>query len=132
MRDLIDLLREAEDHETPDDLSWTNRLQSACDDAQVGFHYEEGGCWGMALALRDTFAKMGMRPSLQVGEEFVHAAVEVDGILYDWQGRCQMENSREVTQREFLRLVVSNGCRDDLLPDYEEAKAIIANAITPE
>lgn len=64
-------------------LAFTTRLQEAMDNMEVGFHFEDGGCWGMALALRE---KIG--GELLLRKDFVHVYVCVDGQLYDWRGQA--------------------------------------------
>jgi hypothetical protein len=59
----------------------------AVERAEAGFHFEEGGCWAMSVALAERFAQLGAAPVLRYkGEGFVHAWVEVDGVGYDHQG----------------------------------------------
>lgn len=60
-------------------------LQAAAENAHAGWHFEEGGCWGMALALHDA---MGGEIVVR-HDSFVHAYVQKDGVLYDWQGACR-------------------------------------------
>ena len=52
----------------------------------VDFYFEEGGCWGMALALYRMFKKQGKDPRYCLGKTFVHAFVECDGKFYDSDG----------------------------------------------
>ena len=39
-------------------LDFLDRLTDGCSAAGAGFYFEEGGCWGMALALHDAEARL--------------------------------------------------------------------------
>ncbi|VTU42514.1 MULTISPECIES: hypothetical protein [unclassified Variovorax] len=59
----------------------------AVEHAEAGFHFEEGGCWAMAVALYERFTLLGAAPVLRYrADGFTHAWVEVDGVGYDHQG----------------------------------------------
>jgi hypothetical protein len=59
----------------------------AIEAAQVGFHFEEGGCWGMARALQDRFAQAGLQARIRYKPTgFVHCWVESHGVAFDYRG----------------------------------------------
>lgn len=69
------------------EMSFVDHLQDAVEATEAGFHYEEGGCWGMALALYDAFQALGKHPQLMIATgHFAHAMVQVDDQLYDYRG----------------------------------------------
>jgi hypothetical protein len=54
---------------------------------QVGFHFEEGGCWGMARALHDQFSLAGVIAEVRYSDSgFVHAWVHAAGRNFDYRG----------------------------------------------
>ena len=62
-------------------------LAEAVEAAQVGFYFEEGGCWGMAEALFTKLSAAGLKPQLVFRPTgFVHAWVMLDGVHLDWRG----------------------------------------------
>lgn len=73
---------------TPFDVrSFDQAMQEAVGKAQVGFYFEEGGCWGMAEALFTELSARGLRPQLMWRPSgFVHAWVHVQGHNIDWRG----------------------------------------------
>lgn len=63
-------------------------MLDAVGQAQVGFHFEEGGCWGMAAALHEQLTAAGVVCSLRYEPEgFVHAWVDLAGTGFDYQGK---------------------------------------------
>lgn len=79
-------------------------LQDAVDDAEVGFHFEEGGCWGMALALK---AVLG--GDLVLRDGFTHAYVRVGSDTFDWQGASTFAGGHVVGRVELLRAALDSG-----------------------
>src|SRR3954471_24089543 len=68
-------------------LAFTDHLQDAVEASGAGWHFEEGGCWGMALALYDAFKSLGEHPQLMLQtDDFTHALVLVGGQLFDYNG----------------------------------------------
>lgn len=62
-------------------------MQEAVEQAQVGFYFEEGGCWAMAEALFTALRERGLQPQLMWRPtDFVHAWVHVQGHNLDWRG----------------------------------------------
>lgn len=62
-------------------------LYEATEAAQVGFRFEEGGCWGMAEALFLEFQARGFQVQLMhQPESFVHAWVRLGALHLDWTG----------------------------------------------
>lgn len=62
-------------------------LFEATEAAQVGFRFEEGGCWGMAEALFLEFQERGFQVQLMYQPEgFVHAWVRLGALHLDWTG----------------------------------------------
>lgn len=81
---------------------FADHMSDACEFGEAGFHFEEGGCWGMALALYDFFMKIGETPQLVVQPNLTHAMVEVSGILYDHRGVSYSELPIEKITRDQL------------------------------
>lgn len=55
---------------------------------QAGFFFEEGGCWGFALALHGYLIGLGLRPQIVYQTGWMHAYVLVDNIYLDYRGAC--------------------------------------------
>lgn len=66
--------------------AYLDRLQALCDAQGAGFHFEEGGCWGMALALHATLTADGHPAELVVFTPDVHAVVRVGPWMADYRG----------------------------------------------
>lgn len=65
-------------------------IGAAVEAAQVGFYFEEGGCWGMAEALFTRFQSEGLSPRLVYRPHgFVHAWVMLGDLNLDWRGVFQ-------------------------------------------
>ena len=113
-------------------ISFDDHMIDAVSNAEMGFYFEEGGCWGMALALFDYFVQEGENPRLVVQEKFVHAMVEVDGAFYDHQGQIARPSLPIIycDQNEFIDIAEQNGLSvDEVQSDRELASEIIANAV---
>lgn len=62
-------------------------LPDAIQDAGAGFHFEEGGCWAFAVAMKKILDDLGIRSSIRVLDgKFRHAMVKVGDTLIDHQG----------------------------------------------
>lgn len=89
---------------------FTDHLIDAVSAAEAGFHFEEGGCFGMALALADAFRADGLDPELVLMRGATHAMVRVDGALYDHQGRVPVSPVvRVVTEFELRQAAAMAG-----------------------
>lgn len=111
-------------------------LMEAVNDAQVGFLFEEGGCWGMALALHQMLTEAGHHVVFAVQTEgFMHAWVVVDGKTHlDWQGqRISVPASFQVIDQEprFREVAMTTGgCQvEDLLATEAQAADIVSRAL---
>jgi hypothetical protein len=111
------------DHSVPLDCFAVN-LQAAADQAEAGWYFEEGGCWGMALALR---AALG--GEIVVRDGFTHAYVRAQGKTYDWQGESTFTGGRVVTRDQLVQEAIRNGCSaEGLDADTAWADQIIESA----
>lgn len=112
-------------------LSW---IQDACNDHGAGFHFEEGGCWGMALALSEDLQRVGVAHQVMVRTDgFAHAMIEIDGALYDYKGLCVNQSFDVLTPVSDLQALVSlakefGASDDDLQRDRAWAATIIGSA----
>ena len=87
------------------DLTFAPYLREACDQGEMGFYFEEGGCWGMALALNDAIGG-----ELILRDDFVHVYVRVNGKLFDWQGEAApVANGQVITREELLLKAAAYG-----------------------
>src|SRR3989344_5316262 len=107
------------------DLRFMSELQQCGDRFEAGFHFEEGGCWGMALALQEAVGgELFMRDG-----EFVHVYCRLEGQLYDWQGTAPAAPGRVIDREALLALAAVNGVdKETLQADYEWAHQIIQAA----
>jgi hypothetical protein len=62
-------------------------MSEACERAEAGFYFEEGGCFGMAIALHATLTAAGVDARLGVTTDFIHAYAVAHGHLYDYRGK---------------------------------------------
>ncbi len=63
-------------------------LPLANDRMEAGFFFEEGGCWGFALALHGYLTGLGLQPQIVYQTGWMHAYVFVDNIYLDYRGAC--------------------------------------------
>jgi hypothetical protein len=124
MRHWIDLLENAR---YP---SWIDHLLDAVNAAQVGFHFEEGGCWGMAQALHEALpgSEIIVICDPRSGEPS-HGMVRLGDVYVDWTGAHRQPWDgplRVVTPEELAD--VAEFCVCDIRTDYAEARSLIENA----
>lgn len=82
-------------------------LPKACEQMYAGFHFEEGGCWGMALALEKTLKQQGQPCTIWVRPmDFVHAMVDIEGQLIDYSGLCIQQGRENIARAESRQAVV--------------------------
>ena len=53
---------------------------------EAGFFFEEGGCWGFALALHEVLSSQGRQAQIVLQKGWAHAFVRVEGVLVDYTG----------------------------------------------
>ncbi|CAN7770114.1 hypothetical protein LJR290_007479 [Variovorax sp. LjRoot290] len=111
------------DHAVPL-ASFAANMQAAADQSQAGWYFEEGGCWGMALALRSALGG-----EIVLRDDFLHAYVRADGKTYAWQGESTFAGGRVVTRDQLVQEALGNGCaREQLDADTDWADQIIERA----
>lgn len=109
---------------------FTKHLSDACTYAQAGFHFEEGGCFGMAAALYEAFVDDGYVPKIMAMDSICHMLVEVNGTLYDHQGIVRSTPKVHEVRADALAVhAVANGRSvDEFEADRNWARDIIAQA----
>lgn len=107
-----------------------SHLVDACTYAEAGFHFEEGGCFAMAEALHGAFLADGKNPRLKYAKDFVHVMVEVDGSLFDHQGRVFTPQKTVDIHIDDLRVLAAQHGQsmETLEGDKVWAEEIIENA----
>lgn len=108
-------------------------VQQAVENAEVGFHFEEGGCWGFAAALFEHLQVLGLHPHMEYQPTgFVHAWVRVGADRFDHQGVMRAPaSSKPVSSVDDMRqLALANGIdADAFYADVSQAKEIIQSAL---
>lgn len=108
-------------------------IPNAVCNAEAGFYYEEGGCWGFAAALFDLFTSAGILCEIQYrGTGFVHAVVAALGLHWDHQGAGAVNQSFEsVDSIDALETLARTFgvSSDDFAADRDAASSILRNAI---
>ncbi|VTU44226.1 hypothetical protein [Variovorax sp. RA8] len=105
---------------------FVEHLQAASDQAEAGWHFEEDGCWGMALALRTA---LGPGSEIVLRDGFTHAYVRAGGRTFDWQGESDFTGGRVVTRDQLITEALAHGCSAEQLDaDSEWADQIIERA----
>lgn len=111
-----------------------DQLQEICAINEVGFHFEEGGCWGMALALHERLTHQGFVPQIHVEtHRFVHAFVAVGNWSADYRGVSAFvpsETMKLCSPLELLSLAIScHGCSEEAIRgDQSHATEMIVAA----
>ena len=111
-------------------MSYLDCLSEACGLSQVGFHFEEGGCFAMAVAIHDALLEDGHEPRLAFDRSAAHAFAEADLDLYDHQGRRHTRAGIEYVTRDGMRdLALSSGhSEEDFEIDLRDAMEIVGSA----
>jgi hypothetical protein len=109
-------------------------LQTACERVEAGFYFEEGGCFGMALALHGTFLQQGLAPRYAVNDSFVHAFVELDGRYFDYTGETAQPNPCRFLDAAAFTAFAQHHGHDDagLYADQAYAQDAITLALTAD
>jgi hypothetical protein len=119
-------------------LAFSDGMISAVARLGYGFHFEEGGCYSMALALHYALSQRGQHAQLVYDETIGHAFVQIGGAFIDHQGTMvnpdliATRNPQQHTPESLIRLAVGHGhSLFDVATDYVTAsKAIyIANVL---
>lgn len=124
---------------TLDDFTYfAECLPDAVTRAEAGFHFEEGGCWGMAAALREHFIAQGAEVVINhCPAGWVHAWVEVLGRPCDHTGEMMggTDYIRSLAveladERALLAACVAHGIPEDqFFADKAWAQQVIAFAV---
>lgn len=108
-------------------------MSEATEAAQVGFHFEEGGCWGMARALFDQFTDMGLSPEIKYKPTgFVHCWVEAGGVAFDWRGSMSQLPAFGlfIPQERLAGIAAHFGCDEEAFEaDAYQARQIVEAAV---
>jgi hypothetical protein len=104
-----------------------HHMSQACADYDAGFHFEEGGCAGMAIAIHEALAKSGENPVYVSFRNICHIAVLCDARLIDHSGASHVKAEfDEIPEARVLELAAEWGC--NVPADLEWARAIVARA----
>lgn len=112
-------------------------MAQAVEAAEVGFYFEEGGCWGMAHALFRHFEKQGAPVTIRyqpatTSYSWIHAWVEVGATGLDWQGEVTPQpESKVLADLDALRAVADSfGVPGDQYDsDVNLAESILAETV---
>lgn len=109
-------------------------LIRAMDLSETGFHFEEGGCWGMAAALHDVMVRAGVPAQIRfVPDGFVHAWVRAADADWDYRGTMFSTPTGhiDVESVDALRAVAGNYGVDEETFEADRAMAndIVATAM---
>ena len=107
-----------------------DHMIDAVSNAGFGFHFEEGGCWGMALAIHDKLRSLGHNPEIVVTKGNTHAMVRDAGRLYDHSGEAYGFSGRlrRLTPEALLALAGRCGVDEDQVMADKDAAAEIIEA----
>lgn len=90
-------------------LALCSALPLANDRLEAGFFFEEGGCWGFALALHQHLQAQGFSPQIVYQTGWMHAFVLVDKTYIDYRGAgvpSDLSLLKSVTPTELMRVAV--------------------------
>ena len=110
---------------------FSTALWEACENAEAGFFFEEGGCWAMAQALFEAFQARGMSVQMRYCPyDFVHAWVQFGNLMVDYRGISSApEVSAAVSLQEMLKVAAKYGCADSYESDLDWARKIVQTAL---
>jgi len=96
-------------------------LQQACERIGAGFYFEEGGCYGMALALQDQITKEGLKADLAVIENKGHAVVLLENQSFDYTGFSPLTGTEtKLSTEDFLQYARNHGHTEEALFSAKE------------
>lgn len=101
-------------------------LQKKCEHMQLGFYFEEGGCFGMALALKDHFEQQGVSCGLAVQYGFLHAYCVIQNHCFDYTGRTTYRPTNILTVEQLIDVAIQAG---HSMEDIEADKALALEVI---
>lgn len=105
-------------------------LQQTCEHMELGFYFEEGGCFGMALALRDHFSSLGNSCALAIQEIGLHAYCVVGGTCFDYTGPNSRCEATIVSDEEFMvRALEAGHSPEGIEADRLLAREAIASSV---
>ncbi len=107
-----------------------DHMHDALDAARAGTHFEEGGCWGMAVALRDALSEDGLVAFLAIQDGHCHAMAVAGGALVDHTGVMPRHVRATVVDTLTFELAheAAGSSVDDVEADRERATDVIAVA----
>jgi hypothetical protein len=104
---------------------------SGCD-----LYFEEGACWGMAFAIRNALADRGMVSTLRLLSPGVHALVECQGFLLDYQGEVllpangRIKIGQPLLDYDFMVKAIRHGwTEEDIEHQIQEASELVEAAL---
>jgi hypothetical protein len=108
-------------------MDFLDHMIDACSAAQVGFHFEEGGCIGMAIAMHEALEADGLQPSFRLMKYSDHVFVCAGDLLCDHQGALHKYPECEHIDKEGL-MKLGNIWNSDVEDDTICAREVIALA----
>lgn len=107
------------------------QLFHSCHIHDAGFHFEEGGCWGMGYAIAKRFSELGGNAEVLYIKSFCHILIRVGDDCYDHQGRCDIPPKFTIIKLDDLEQVaLENGISSvQFHNDVDFANDIIDTAI---
>lgn len=122
------------DTPTLDVKRFDQAMADAVEAAQVGFYFEEGGCWGMAEALFEQLSDRGLNPCLAYRPSgFVHAWVTLGDLNLDWRGAFSAApGALSLPDLQALRHVahsLGGTYGEDYLSDVALAQSVVREAL---
>lgn len=113
--------------------SFLDRLQTICEVSQAGTYFDEGGCWGMALALHAAMEKSGYSPTLQVQTQgVIGVQVVIGDMALDYRGPRPFDPTdthRACTPANLLSIAESFGApAESVIADQRWSEALIEAA----
>ena len=112
---------------------WVDHLVQACQDCGAGFYFEEGGCFGFALALHEELSKI--QPSAQIGgsQGFTHCVVLMGPLAFDHQGDLPLTSTHQYSPLDGMQGLYEAAAKaghnqDEVDGDAAWAREVIAQA----
>lgn len=108
--------------ETSTPPGFLHHLSEASDRHELGFYFEEGGCYGMALALFATLKPMDPGCRLLIQKNFAHAYVKAFGKVWDFRGECLRHPCEEFSTPEAFtaHVLETSGWNEEELQGAEQ------------
>lgn len=115
-----------------DTTSLFEQLPNAIEDMEIGFHFEEGGCYAFAYAMAEALQVRGIDSEAVITPGEAHAYLKVDGAYIDHQGAFSSirDPYTLIAIKELQEIAHKHQSIEEFWSDVAMAKEVIEEAMS--